>query len=148
MVAAAAGLGSVLAAYSDVLPSPIQQLAHVAIAAPTPQGADSQRPGSPGPGHGARLTEQPGSQPATGPHQPAAPAASSGPGNTPTPHFSPEASRSPGRGGANGGCGTSLWRTPSPSPKASAGSSLPPTMHCGGIPTGPAAQPTLNPYVP
>ena len=34
MVVAAAGLGSVLAAYIDVLPSPIQRLAHVAVAAP------------------------------------------------------------------------------------------------------------------
>jgi hypothetical protein len=38
MVVAAAGLGSVLAAYTNVLPSPIQQLAHEAVAAPAPHG--------------------------------------------------------------------------------------------------------------
>ena len=53
MVVAAAGLGSVLAAYIDVLPSPIQQLAHVAVAAPgaasTPARASPPRWGRRGP---------------------------------------------------------------------------------------------------
>ena len=46
LVVAAAGLGSVFAAYIDVLPSPIQQLAHVTVAAPAPPSSGPHRSGT------------------------------------------------------------------------------------------------------
>ncbi len=42
LVTAAAGLGSMTAAYVGVLPTPIQHLAHVAMGAPAPDHGDSQ----------------------------------------------------------------------------------------------------------
>jgi hypothetical protein len=45
LVAAAAGLGSIAAAYVGVLPGPIQQMAHVAMGAPPPPPGNS--PGAP-----------------------------------------------------------------------------------------------------
>ena len=45
LVAAAAGLGSITAAYIGVLPGPIQQAAHVAVGAPSP-GPARQSPGT------------------------------------------------------------------------------------------------------
>jgi hypothetical protein len=46
LVAAVAGLGSLLAAYTDLLPSSIQQLAHVAVAAPAPHHHSQPQPPS------------------------------------------------------------------------------------------------------
>ena len=43
LVTAAAGLGSITAAYVGVLPSPIQQMAHVTVGAPLPHHDRSQR---------------------------------------------------------------------------------------------------------
>jgi hypothetical protein len=146
MVAAAAGLGSVFAAYINVLPSPIQHLAHVAVAAPAPT-----RPATLGTGRPVRPKIRASSQPGPGPHHPAAAAAAPSRGSTPHPHFSPLSSPSPGHGRPSAGCGPSLWRSPGPPEGGSAHSSPPSwsqTVHCGGIPTSPASQPTLNPYVP
>ena len=66
MVVAAAGLGSVLAAYIDVLPSPIQQLAHVAVAAPAPapHRSSSRQAATLGTARPAPRKVQPSSQPA------------------------------------------------------------------------------------
>lgn len=143
MVSAVAGLGSVLAAYSGVLPSPIQQLAHVAVAAPAPAGSGPHH-STVGPGRPTRPATQSASQSAGGSQRPAGATPSSSPAQSPAPGFKPERSRSPGRGGTSGGCGTRLYRSPpplrSPSPA--------PTLRCTGFPTGPSAQPTLNPYVP
>lgn len=61
MVVAAAGLGSVLAAYIDVLPSPIQQLAHVAVAAPAPHDSGSSQSATLGIGRRAPRKVQPSS---------------------------------------------------------------------------------------
>jgi hypothetical protein len=44
LIAAAAGLASITAAYVGVLPRPIQHFAHVALAAPLPPHDESQRP--------------------------------------------------------------------------------------------------------
>jgi len=44
VVAAVAGFGSVMAAYADVLPTPIQQLAHVTVAAPAPHQSPNPLP--------------------------------------------------------------------------------------------------------
>jgi hypothetical protein len=84
MVAAVAGLGGVLAAYTGVLPSPIQQLAHVTVAAPAPPGPARHRP----PvrvRHGAPGTSRPAVPLA--PRHPAAPAPQSG--HSPFPSFPP-----------------------------------------------------------
>jgi hypothetical protein len=151
MVAAVAGLGSVLAAYSDVLPSPIQQLAHVAFAAPTPPGSGPHHSGTQSgtqrTGHQVQRPFRSASQPAaTGPPQSAGAAPSSGPARSSLPWFRPKASPSPGRGGTNEGCGPSLRQPTAPPSKRSVPPG--PPYHCGGIPTGPSALPTLNPYAP
>ncbi len=44
LVTAAAGLGSIVAAYVGVLPGPIQQVAHVTVGAPLPPHGSSHRP--------------------------------------------------------------------------------------------------------
>ena len=62
-VVAAAGLGSVFAAYVDVLPSPIQQLAHVTVAAPAPPSSGPLRAVRPGTAVG-RALRGPARQPA------------------------------------------------------------------------------------
>ena len=62
MVVAAAGLGSVLAAYIDVLPSPIQQLAHVAVAAPAPHDSSVSQPATLGTARPAPRKVQPSSR--------------------------------------------------------------------------------------
>ena len=134
MVAAVAGLGSVLAAYKDVLPSPIQQLAHVAVAAPAPPSTSNQRPVTLGTGrraasHQARPAS---SHPALQPHRPSATAPAASP--TPTtlrPRRKPLPKSSPGHR--------------APGPACSAAPSGP--MHCGGL-TWPTAQPTPSPYLP
>lgn len=150
VVVAVAGLGSVFAAYIDVLPSPIQQLAHVTVAAPAPPSSSplrSVRAKRPPATHPA---VQHGSQPAPGPDHSTSPARVSGP-PTPTPHFQPGPTRSSGRPAAGPSCGPGLAHSPSPQPKAS-GQPSPPSWsqgeQCTGIPTGPAGLPTLNPYVP
>jgi hypothetical protein len=144
MVAAAAGLGSVLAAYIDVLPSPIQQIAHVVAAAPAP----SHRAAAMGTGRSMRTgaptaTSQPGPQPdrsaGTGP-------ASSHAGS-PTPHYSPPSS-APGHHPAGPACSPGSLHLTSPPPTGSAHAGSSPPVQCTGIPASPKAEPTLNPYVP
>jgi len=147
---AVAGLGGVFAAYIDVLPSPIQQLAHVTVAAPAPPSSSPLRSVRPGTASVTHSAVQHGSQPAPGPHHSTSPAGVSGQ-PTPTPHFSPGPTSSPGRRATGPSCGPGLAHSPSPQPKAS-GQQIPPSWsqgeHCTGIPTGPADLPTLNPYVP
>jgi hypothetical protein len=150
VVVAVAGLGGVFAAYIDVLPSPIQQLANVMVEAPAPPSSSPLRSVRPGTASVTHSAVQHGSQPAPGPHHSTSPAGVSGQ-PTPTPHFSPGPTSSPGRRATGPSCGPGLAHSPSPQPKAS-GQQIPPSWsqgeHCTGIPTGPADLPTLNPYVP
>jgi hypothetical protein len=150
VVVAVAGLGSVFAAYIDVLPSPIQQLAHVTVAAPAPprsgplRSVTAKRPQATDP------AVQHGSQPAPGPHHSTSPARVPGQ-PTPTPHHKPGPTRSPGHPATGPSCGPGPVYSPSPQPKASrqpSPSSSSQAEHCTGIPTGPSGVPTLNPYVP
>src|SRR5580704_15277419 len=94
LVVAVAGLGSVFAAYTDVLPSPIQQLAHVTVAAPAPPSSGPDRPGRAKRPSATHAAGQGGSQPAPGPQPSPSPARASGQ-MTPTPNFKPGATRSP-----------------------------------------------------
>jgi hypothetical protein len=150
LVAAAAGLGSVFAAYTDVLPSPIQQLAHVTVAAPAPPSSGPDRPDRAKRQPATHAAGQRGSQPAPGPGHSTSP--SPVPGQmTPTPNFKPGATRSPSRRATEPSCGPGLVHSPSPQPKAS-GYPSPPWWshpeHCTSIPTRPTGEPTLSPYVP
>jgi hypothetical protein len=149
-VVAAAGLGSVFAAYIDVLPSPIQQLAHVTVAAPAPPGSSPLRSVTANRALATHPAVQHASQPATGSHHSTSPAGVSGQ-PTPTPRFKPGPTTSPGRRVTGPSCGPGLTHSPSPQPKASGQPSPPsgpPGEHCTGIPTGPADLPTLTPTFP
>ena len=151
MVVAAAGLGSVLAAYIDVLPSPIQQLAHVAVAAPAPHRSSSRQPATLGTARPAPRKVQPSSQPAPAPHHTASAAAGPSQGTTPTPRHRPQFPPS-GHRPAYPSCSPGPGQSPDQPPKGSPGSSLPPSWYqttpCTVFPTGPASQPTLTPYAP
>jgi hypothetical protein len=150
MVAAAAGLGSVLAAYIDVLPSPIQQLAHEAVAAPAPHGSGSRQSATLGKGRPEPRKPQPSSQPASAPRHPAGTDQPSG-RTWATPHF-PPVSSPPGDRPTEPACRPSPWRSLGPSPKGSAYPGSPPPWDqpepCTGFPTWPADQPTPTPYGP
>ena len=148
MVVAAAGLGSVLAAYIDVLPSPIQQLAHVAVAAPAPHDSGSSQPATLGIGRRAPRKVQPSSRPAPAARHPASAAAVSSPAVTPTPHHYPRRWPSyyhPTEHACTPRPGYSPPPSLPPSPKGSPGSGPPPFWYpgpCTAIPTWPADQPT------
>jgi hypothetical protein len=150
LVVAVAGLGSVFAAYIDVLPSPIQQLAHVTVAAPPPPSAKPPRSVTVRTSSATRPADRHSSQPVPRPDHSPSPAPV--PGQlTPTPNLKPGATRSPGRRGTGPSCGPGLVTSPGPQPKASghpSPPSWPPGEHCTGLPSGPSALPTLNPYVP
>jgi hypothetical protein len=148
LVVAAAGLGSVFAAYIDVLPSPIQQLAHVTVAAPPPPSSGLPRTDTTRTRPATHATDRPG-QAGRGSHHSTSPAQV--PGQvTPTPNYTPHPTRSPGRPTAEPSCGPSPGNSPSPRPKPSGYPSPPPwyqAAQCIGIPTGPAGQRTPNPRV-
>ena len=151
LVVAVAGLGSVFAAYIDVLPSPIQQLAHVTVAAPAPPGSGPPRVDTTGTRPATHGADQSG-QAGPGPHRSPSPAQASGQG-TPTPNYTPHAIRSPGRPPAEPSCGPSPspGRSPSPRPKPSGYPTPPPWYqagHCAATPTAPASRRTQTPYVP
>ena len=150
MVAAAAGLGSVLAAYIDVLPSPIQQLVHEVAAAPAPRGSGPHGSGTEGmaqPTSGQ--TPAPTSQSAPKPSRSERTARASSPAGSPTPRYSPVSS-APGRRPTGPACSPASLHLPSPRPTGSAhaSSSGSPPVQCGGIPANRSSEPTLNPYVP
>jgi len=151
MVVAAAGLGSVLAAYTDVLPSPIQQLAHVAVAAPAPHRSGPPQPATMGTARPAPRPDPATSQPAPGPRHSAGIAPLSGHATSSPPQFTPGTSRPTGRPGSSASCVPS--RPPSPSPSAKVSTRPTPTprptaVTCAGGPWGYAVQPTMYPYVP
>ena len=144
LVAAVAGLGSVFAAYIDVLPSPIQQLAHVTVAAPAPPSSSPRHTGAARTPPDRHAANQPSSQPGSRPqHSSPAPL----PGTlTPSPSFKPE---SPGRRSPGPSCTPVGGHSPSPQPKPTGRPSPPswsPPAHCTGLPAGPSSVPTLNPY--
>jgi hypothetical protein len=148
LIVAAAGLGSVLAAYTDVLPGPVQQLAHVTVAAPAPP-SPGRHPARPSRARSA--TPRPSSSPASGPAPSSGQAQPPGRGGSPKPSYKPLPSGSPGRRSTGMACGLIPQRWPSPPPKASAYPSPPSWFEgekCTGIPSGPKAVPTLDPYVP
>jgi hypothetical protein len=145
LVAAVAGLGSVLAAYTDVLPSPIQQLAHVTVAAPAPphSGRPATSPARHAKTHQAHATSGP---PARGPLHSAGSAQAPGQASSAQAHYRPPASPS-GHRPAEPACGPAPWHSPGlPDRRGAQPESQ--GEHCTGIPTGPASAPTLNPYVP
>jgi hypothetical protein len=151
MVVAAAGLGSVLAAYSDVLPSPIQQLAHVAVAAPAPHSSGPPQPATMGTGRPAPHPAPATSQPAPGQRHSAGIAPLSGHATSSQPQFTPRTSRPTGDRGSSASCAASKPPSPSPSAKGSTQptpTAWPTAVTCGGGPWGSAVQPTLYPYVP
>ena len=155
LVAAAAGLGSVLAAYNDVLPGPIQQLAHVAVAAPAPPSSAPARPATLG-----RGTPASSPAPVTG-----APARRTSPEPRPSPDSAPDSSRglfstrgyraaataAPGYGAFGPACTPTPSSSTSPTSKPSARPSLPawwPTApaRCPVVPAGLPGAPTLVPH--
>jgi hypothetical protein len=156
MVAAVAGLGSVLAAYSDVLPSPIQQLAHVAVAAPAPPSARATGPGEllGRSGRPVRHTAQSAtSHPVAQPHQPPVTGPAPSVGQTPTPRtgYYPRISSSPGYRLTQPICSAEPSHSPGPLGKPSASSSPPSwyqAAHCTSVPTEVPVRPSQYPYIP
>ena len=151
LVVAVAGLGSVLAAYTDSLPSPIQQLAHVTVAAPAPHRSLPSTDTS-GARHAAPATLQPTSRPAPGPqHSPGTARRSSRwptPKRHPSPPVWPSSSQDPTRPACSPG--PEYWQTPSPT--ASDRPSPTPTwsqgQYCPSSFTWPPNQSTLLPHAP
>ena len=158
LVVAVAGLGSVFAAYIDVLPSPIQQLAHVTVAAPAPHGTAPQQSRTHRTGRTAAskapVTSSSASHPIPSPQRSAGSAPGPGQGISLKPGYKPSATGSTGHGVTGPICTPSPWPsagTPGqssahPSPPSSSQTS--PGAHCTGLPTGPSGEPTLNPYAP
>jgi hypothetical protein len=149
MVVAAAGLGSVLAAYIDVLPSPIQQLAHETVAAPAPHGSGSRQSTTLGTGRHTPHKAQPPAQPASAARH-SANAAVPTQGTTPTPRYRPRFSPSDHRP-TEPACSPSPGRSPYQLPDGSRGSTASlwyQTEPCRAIPTGPASLPTWSPDLP
>ena len=142
LVAAVAGLGSVLAAYTDLLPSPIQQLAHVTVAAPAPH----SQSGGAGVGRtSARPIPSTTSQPAPGPDHSAVPTQPPRQAQTPTPHYR-GLSSSPGHRRAQPICTPGSWRAGLPTTRPTSLPSSAPSQgqRCTGYPT---IRPTPNQYV-
>jgi hypothetical protein len=151
MVAVVAGLGSIFAAYIDVLPSPIQQLAHVAVAAPAPP---RTRPAML---ETARAVRRPSevatSQPTPRPHRSPVTNAASPAGQTPTPRarYIPRPSPSLSHRPPEAGCGPAPWQPTGPFGKPTGRPGWPSwsqAEHCTSVPTEPPGQPTLYPYLP
>jgi len=151
LVAAAAGLGSVLAAYADVLPSPIQRLAHVTVAAPAPQHAHSlPSAAAAGARRAAPGTLQPASRPGPGPARTRETARPSGQGQTPRAHFPPVVSPPPGHGPTWQACSPVPAYSPGPSPTAdpSRTPAWRQAVYCPSTVTWPSSQPSPHPYAP
>jgi hypothetical protein len=114
LVATVAGLGSVLAAYTDLLPSPIQQVAHVAVAAPAPHRSGSLPSTMTSRARHTHAKLQPTSRPGPRPSHSAGNAQRPGQTPTPRPHLTPF-SLPPG----HGTCSPAPRHSPVPSPTAS-----------------------------
>jgi hypothetical protein len=149
LVVAVAGLGSVFAAYIDVLPSPIQQLAHVTVAAPAPPSSGPPRLLTGRTRQATRGAIQSSSQPARGAHHATSPARAGQ--LNPTPAYKPGPASSRGYRTTGPSCAPGAGHSPSPQPKTP-GYPSPPSWYrgdrCTGISTGSAGQPTPYPYAP
>ena len=155
LVAAAAALASVFAAYIGVLPGPIQQLAHVTVAAPAPHSIAPQQSRTHRRGRtaasNAPVTSPPASHPTPRPQRSAGSAPSPGQGTFPKPSYKPSPTGSTGHGVTGPICTPSPWPSPGAPGTSSAHPSPPPWWtgeHCTGLPTGPSGVPTRNPYAP
>jgi hypothetical protein len=151
LVAAVAGLGSLLAAYTDLLPSSIQQLAHVAVAAPAPHHhSQPQPPSMPGTARPVvSASRSPSSQPSATPQHSAGPAPASSRPGTRKSLYTPPASSSPGYRPARPICTPGSYRAGVPTSRPT---SLPSWaqsqgVHCTGYPTGPGFQPTPDTHI-
>jgi hypothetical protein len=91
LVAAAAGLGSIVAGYAGVLPGPIQEMVHVTVGAPS-----ASRDGSP-------QTGTPSSLPRSSPHPSGSPGYRQASSASPTPAPSQTSHRQTHRGGSGPG---------------------------------------------
>ena len=147
LVVAVAGLGSVLAAYTDLLPSPIQQVAHVAVAAPAPHRSGSLPSTTTSRARHAHATLQPTSRPGPRPSHSAGTAQRPGQTSTPRARLTPF-SLPP----SHGTCSPAPKHSPVPSPTPSdhPGPALTwsPQQSCPSIVTWPSSQPTLSPHAP
>jgi hypothetical protein len=150
---AAAVMLSVLAAYAGVLPTPVQQLAHDAVAAPPPHHAGPE----PSPAARSSLTGAgagpagSSGQPDPRPHQSAGPVArASQPGPS---GARPASAPAPVHGATSAGCVPSQGPSQQPGARVPADSGSPywwPPVRCGGSagpvgpvgPTRPAPEPT------
>jgi len=150
MVVAAAGLGSVFAAYIDVLPSPIQQLAHGAFAAPAPHGSSSRQAGTLGVGRPAAHKVQSSARPAPAARHSASAAAVPVQGPTPSPHYRTRSAPSDHRL-TEPACRSAPGSSPSAAPGGPPGSTPPPWYRpepCTVIPTGQPSLPTWPSQAP
>ena len=146
LVVAAAAVGGVLAAYADVLPSSIQQAAHVAVGAPLPQG--SARTGSATSGAGQTAAHQAraakSQQPAT-PHHSAPPTPASSQTQASRPRPTPSYSRAAVHPTTGATCGSGWWyaqgQIQAGPDHNSSTSSTPHLGYCGSLPT---ARPTVR----
>jgi hypothetical protein len=108
LVTAVAGL-VIFAAYSGVLPGPVQRLAHVTVAAPAPRGSVPHVSTTLDTGRNTRhRTRSSAPSASTRPTHTGHPAAT-GAVSTPAPHFSPESTPSPGRHTPAQDCTTDPW---------------------------------------
>jgi hypothetical protein len=147
MVAAAVGLGSVLAASIDVLPSPVQRLAHE-VGAPAPPGSGRNQGAALGTGRPVRSQASAAtSHPNPRPGHSAGPASVSGRAGSPAPGYTPLSPASGSRF-TEATCSPGPSHGPSASPAKSATASSSPSgvIYCGGIPMNPAS--TLSPSLP
>ena len=151
LVVAVAGLGSVLAAYTDSLPSPIQQLAHVTVAAPAPHRSLPSTDTS-GARHAAPATLRPTSRPAPGPQRSPGTARRSSRWPTPKGHPSPPVWPRSGQSPTRPACSPGPGYWPIPSPSASDSPSPTPiwsqAQYCTSSFTWPPSQPSLHPDAP
>ena len=152
LVAAAAGLGSVLAAYTGLLPSPIQQVAHDTVAAPAPHSSRPDRSTAYAAAQAARPeVSKTSHRPAPGPERSASAARPTPPVHSHKPGFGLVSPGTPGYRPGEPTCSPSLGHTPSPSPKASAHPSSVPSWYQGEyycVPVRPTSTPSSYPYVP
>jgi hypothetical protein len=151
MVAAAVGLGSVLAASIDVLPSPVQRLAHE-VGAPAPRGSGPNQAAAFGTARPVRSQASAAtSQPNPRPGHSAGSGPASGHAGSPAPGYSPPSPAS-GHRFTEATCSPAPSHGPSASPAksphatSSPSSSSSDTVDCGGIPMNPTS--TLNPSAP
>ena len=145
LVVAAAGLGGAVAAYAGVLPGPIQQAAHVTIAAPPPQRAALTGSATSGAGQtAARQARAAKSQRPATPHHPARPTPASSPAQAPRAHPMPSYSPVIVHPTTGSTCGSSPWYPQGQSHGSP--TSWPSLGYCGSSPTArPTAAPTVKP---